>query len=280
MIRNYYSILGIDPKAGEEEIKKNYRALAFQCHPDRNPDDPAATEKFKEITEAYAVLMDSSKRRQYDDFLFASQTRRGAPEPRFAYTQEEIFRDLFNNPILYNFLNELDKDFGKSGVQFGPSLFENVFFRQGGVFFAGAIFGAFNPLGRAYKLYNFFKMARTAHGIYKQYRQTQGRTPGEIPETRKKTSGIIKEKLQALFGQKDTTREQQRLSFSLRISPEEAEEGTEKTLAFTTDGREERLKVKIPPATRGGTQLRLKGKGARIGDGEKRSDLFLVIEVD
>lgn len=279
MIKDYYSILEIDPKASEEEIKKAYRALAFQCHPDRNPDDPAATEKFKKITEAYAVLMDPSKRRQYDDFLFTAQTRRDAPEPQFAYTQEEIFRDLFNNPILYNFLNELGKDFGKSGVRFGPSLFENVFFRQGGVFFAGAIFGAFNPLGRAYKLYNFFKMAQTAHGIYKQYQQAQGGTPREVPEATPKSSGTLKKKVQALFGKKDHAREQH-LFFRLRVSLKEAAEGTEKTLAFTIDGREERLKVKIPPATRGGTQLRLKGKGARIGDGEKRSDLFLVIEVE
>ena len=66
--RDYYEILGVSRDASPEEIKKAYRRLAMQYHPDRNPDDKEAEEKFKEIAEAYEVLKDPSKRRRYDQF--------------------------------------------------------------------------------------------------------------------------------------------------------------------------------------------------------------------
>ncbi len=66
--RDYYEILGIDKSASEEEIKKAYRKMAFKYHPDRNPDDKDAEEKFKEISEAYQVLSDSNKRAMYDRY--------------------------------------------------------------------------------------------------------------------------------------------------------------------------------------------------------------------
>ncbi|MEP7077283.1 MAG: molecular chaperone DnaJ [Acidobacteriota bacterium] len=66
--RDYYEILGITKTATEAEIKRSYRALAVQHHPDKNPGDPQAEEKFKECAEAYAVLSDSQKRAAYDRF--------------------------------------------------------------------------------------------------------------------------------------------------------------------------------------------------------------------
>lgn len=68
MAKDYYAILGLDKNANEEEIKKAFRKLALQYHPDRNPGDKAAEEKFKEMNEAYQVLSDSDKRTQYDQF--------------------------------------------------------------------------------------------------------------------------------------------------------------------------------------------------------------------
>lgn len=67
-VRNYYEILGINPNASSEEIKKAYRTLARQYHPDRNPGNKIAEEKFKDINEAYEVLSDTTKRSQYDQF--------------------------------------------------------------------------------------------------------------------------------------------------------------------------------------------------------------------
>lgn len=68
--RDYYEVLGVDKNASDDQIKKAYRKLAIKYHPDRNPDDTAAEEKFKEAAEAYSVLSDPKKRQQYDQFGF------------------------------------------------------------------------------------------------------------------------------------------------------------------------------------------------------------------
>ncbi|HEY5999170.1 MAG TPA: J domain-containing protein [bacterium] len=82
--KDYYAALGVARGASEDEIKKAYRKLALQYHPDRNKGDKKAEEKFKEISEAYAVLSDKEKRAQFDQF--------GASDFRKRYSQEDIFR--------------------------------------------------------------------------------------------------------------------------------------------------------------------------------------------
>ena len=69
--RDYYEVLGLQKGASEEEIKKAFRKLALKYHPDRNPGDKEAEEKFKEINEAYSILSDSDKKAKYDRFGFA-----------------------------------------------------------------------------------------------------------------------------------------------------------------------------------------------------------------
>ena len=66
--RDYYETLGVSKGASASDIKKAYRKLALKYHPDKNPDDAAAEEKFKEAAEAYEVLSDDTKRQQYDRF--------------------------------------------------------------------------------------------------------------------------------------------------------------------------------------------------------------------
>jgi curved DNA-binding protein len=82
--KDYYTVLGVARGASDDEIKKAYRKLALQHHPDRNKGDKKAEEKFKEISEAYAVLSDKEKRTQYDQF--------GESGFRQRYSQEDIFR--------------------------------------------------------------------------------------------------------------------------------------------------------------------------------------------
>ena len=74
-VRNYYEILGVNKTASSEDIKKAYRTLARRYHPDRNPGNKAAEDKFKDINEAYEVLSDMSKRSQYDQFSKVWSTR-------------------------------------------------------------------------------------------------------------------------------------------------------------------------------------------------------------
>jgi molecular chaperone DnaJ len=92
--RDYYEVLGVPRSAGPDELKKAYRKLALQYHPDRNPDDPAAEEKFKEASEAYAVLSDDAKRRQYDQFGHQAM---GAGGFQDFGNVGDIFNDLFGD---------------------------------------------------------------------------------------------------------------------------------------------------------------------------------------
>jgi curved DNA-binding protein len=101
---DYYKTLGIDKKASKEEIKKAYRKLALKYHPDRNKDNPQAEEKFKEINEAYAVLSDPKKRKQYDQF--------GSAEFHQRFSQEDIFRGFDTNSIFKEFGFDLGDLFG------------------------------------------------------------------------------------------------------------------------------------------------------------------------
>jgi curved DNA-binding protein len=104
-IRNYYELLGVKRDASADEIKQAFRRLARKYHPDLNPGDKAAEDKFKDISEAYEVLSDRSKRSQYDKFTgFWRKNRTKAPaseprEPRDRSTEEEEFGDDFNTFI-------------------------------------------------------------------------------------------------------------------------------------------------------------------------------------
>jgi len=106
MADDYYKILRVDKKASLEEIKKAYRKLALKYHPDKNPDNKEAEDKFKKINEAYAVLSDPEKRQQYDSFGSDAFSRR--------FSQEDIFRNFDFNDILREFgFGGFDSNFSK-----------------------------------------------------------------------------------------------------------------------------------------------------------------------
>ncbi len=96
--RDYYEILGIGREAGDQEIKQAYRKLAMKFHPDRNPDDPAAEESFKECSEAYSILSDGQKRATYDRFGHAGvqgSAGAGGFSPEGFGDFSDILGDLF-----------------------------------------------------------------------------------------------------------------------------------------------------------------------------------------
>jgi molecular chaperone DnaJ len=93
--RDYYEVLGVGRSASEEEIKRAYRKLAVKFHPDKNPDDPHGEEKFKELGEAYDVLMDADKRAAYDRFGHAAFEQGGSFRGGF-HDPFDIFREVFS----------------------------------------------------------------------------------------------------------------------------------------------------------------------------------------
>jgi molecular chaperone DnaJ len=95
--KDYYDLLGVNRNVGEDDIKKAYRKLALKYHPDRNPGDKQAEEKFKEVSEAYQVLSDPQKRTQYDQFGHAAFGDGGPFSGGFDFTAgfEDIFGDIF-----------------------------------------------------------------------------------------------------------------------------------------------------------------------------------------
>lgn len=121
--RDYYEILGVQKGASEPDIKKAYRKLAMKYHPDRNPNNKAAEDKFKEVNEAYAVLSDTQKRKQYDTF--------GSTRFHQQYSSEDIFRGTDFNSIFEEF------GFGGGG---SASFFSSIFGGRGG-------FGGFGGMG-------------------------------------------------------------------------------------------------------------------------------------
>jgi molecular chaperone DnaJ len=95
--RDYYEVLGVSREAGESDIKSAYRKLARQFHPDHNPEDPSAEEKFKECSEAYSVLSDPQKRATYDRFGHAGVQSAGGPgfNPEAFSDFSDILGDFF-----------------------------------------------------------------------------------------------------------------------------------------------------------------------------------------
>src|SRR5438132_1062451 len=97
--RDYYEVLGVEKSASEEEIKKAFRGLAMKFHPDRNPGDDEATEKFKEATEAAGVLSDGEKRAIYDRYGHAGLEGAGATDYESVFRSAglgDVFSAAFN----------------------------------------------------------------------------------------------------------------------------------------------------------------------------------------
>jgi curved DNA-binding protein len=280
MAEDYYKILGVDKKASSSDIKKAYRKLAMKYHPDHAKDDKAAEEKFKKISEAYAVLSDEEKRKQYDTY--------GSADFQQRFSQEDIFRNFDFGDIF--------REFGFGGRGFST--------RDGGFRFSfggGSPFGGRRTQPAAPKgsdlVYELpLTVSEIALGANKNIAfQHQGRTENinvKIPK------GMIAGKKLRLSGKGESSPyggpagdlyiksvvvddpEYQVDGHDLYVNREirlsEAVFGTQISVP-TLDGKE--MTLKIPPGTRPKTKMRLSGLGLPHMKGDAKGDLYVVVHV-
>lgn len=277
MAKDYYGVLGVAKGASTDEIKKAYRKLALKYHPDKNPGDKKAEETFKEITEAYAVLSDEDKRRQYDQFGEAGFHQR--------FSQEDIFRNFDVGDIFREFGFGTDDIFGQLFGGAGGS-------RARSSFFTGR---ARAVKGQDYVMQLALPFRQAIQGGQKRidYRREGGvehlqvRIPPGVESGQKlRISGKggaspaggppgdlfleIKVEPDPVF-----TREGKDLTVNVRIPFSGACLGTSVDVP-TLEGSK---RVKVPAGMSGGGRIRLKGFGVPSKGGAK-GDLYAVVEVE
>jgi curved DNA-binding protein CbpA len=303
--KDYYRTLGVAAAATEDEIRRAYRRLALQYHPDRNPGNPRAEEQFKEVSEAYGVLIDSAKRRDYD------RVRQGGRTAEFRHTREDVFRDLFADPRASAVFEELRREFERLGMHvdrhdFHQTLFGGRAVVTGGVF----VITPFTPVRLLFRLVGAalgaaradraqIERGRTddpsrspAHPTSVSTRPTAAVTDARpsAPPGRRWLERALRAGQWLLGTPRDTSEPAGRprrdtgdvsgrdIVMPIMLSRADVETGGRKSIVVEHDGRREEILVTIPRGTRAGTRLRLRGKG-RAGSGGVPGDLYLTVEV-
>jgi len=257
---DYYKTLGVDKKASAEEIKKAYRKLARKYHPDRNPDDKAAEERFKGISQAYDVLGDPEKRKQYDSGTGPFTTGAG-PGGGFGGFQGFDFDTSGMGDILSNLFGGGAGRGGAGGrrgrarARRGADLEAQV-----SISFEQAISGAQIPLSVP-----MHDTCSTCHGT--------GAKPGTTPKVCPRCEGRgIETQGQGMFS---ISQPCSRCGGSGTViedpCPTCKGSGAVRTV--------KRMRVNIPAGVRDGSRIRLAGKGELGRDGGPPGDLYLVTHV-
>ena len=257
--KDYYNILGVDRDASQQAIKEAYRKLAFQYHPDRNT-DPVATEKMKDINEAYAVLSNVSKRKEYD--LLRSQYGSFAYERfRQSHTTDDIFRG-----------SDIDQIFEEFARTFGFRSFGDIFRESYGPGYRGFEFRRPGMFGRGFV---FYPGTRRMSG-QQQSPDSQIQMPG-LPFTGV-LGKVIKFFLKKLTGLELPERGKD-WHDTVTLSPEKARDGAEVKYSYKKWGKPKDLMVKIPPKVRDGQRIRLGGMGSPGKAGGESGDLYLRVQI-
>ncbi|MFQ5717337.1 MAG: DnaJ domain-containing protein [Nitrospinales bacterium] len=269
--KDYYKILAIPENAGEVEIKKAFRKLAMEFHPDHNRGDPECEEKFKEISEAYGVLIDPTKRREYDRYRSGAYSGAYSNSSRFNYSQQDIFESIFRNAFSRDIFEDLNREFSQSGVRSGPSFFQKILFGGATSGLARLLWLLPGPLGRIGQVLRLVQMAASSLSLLNRMQKSKGVEGGENP---------LLDSIKGLFGATKTTSAASSLDIELQIAlPQaEAQSGAKKELAYKIDGEGERLRISIPPGVASGQKLRIKEKGYKKNG--RRGDLILSIRVE
>ncbi len=264
--RDYYEILGVGRSADNGEIKKAYRKLAIKFHPDKNPDDPSAGEKFREATQAYEGLKDSQKRTQYDQVGHMDQ---GA-----GFGGAGGYGGGFNvdlNDALESFL----RNFGMGGMGGG---FGDVF---GGGGSAGRNRGRSLQLELSISLLEAAKGAKKTVKLNKQVPCTDcdgsGAAAGSHPVTcsQCRGQGRVRQVRQSLLGQMMT----EGVCPQCQGQGSVVENPCSSCRGSGTIRGEETLTIKVPAGVSSGNYMELKGKGDAGQAGAPAGDLRVVFEV-
>jgi len=274
-MKDYYQILGVPDDASPEDIKSAFRKLAFKHHPDTNPgNEQEAEEKFKEINEAYGVLGDEGKRRQYDFARSGRLAGVGADTwpGGFSYSQQDIFRDAFSNQAVFD---ELSQMFGRAGLRFDQDFLNRVFF--GG---SGFVFQVFTGPGGANRRVYRFGDETNYQADYSQAGVTTYQ-----PSFIERWLFKIVVKIGGFFLRKLLGIQYQPLPkgsldqhMELELTAAEAAAGDEKPVTFKRGNKTRKLMVKVPAGIKEGTEIRLKGMGEK--DGEESGDLYLRVKIE
>ena len=259
--RDYYEVLGVDRGADEATIKKAYRQLAKKYHPDMNPGDKEAEKKFKEASEAYAVLSDAEKRRQYDQFGHAAFEQGGGGAGGFGGfdfnggDMGDIFGDIFGDLF----------GGGRSRrANNGPMKGANVRTAVR-ITFEEAVFGCEKQLDL-----NLKDECTTCHGT--------GAKPGTSPETCPKCggNGQIVYTQQSLFGTVRNVQTCPDCNGSGKIVKEKCADchGS----GYITNRK--KIAVTIPAGIDNGQSIRIREKGEPGVNGGPRGDLLVEVQVE
>jgi curved DNA-binding protein CbpA len=272
--KDYYATLGVPQEATEDEIRKAYRRLALEWHPDRRPGDARAGDRFKEISEAYAVLASPAKRREYDEASRPGST--GA----FHHSQHDLLRDLFADPRASSIFDELAREFVRLGLRVDARTFRHTLF-GGRAVVVGGVF-VISPLTILPPL---LRIARAALGGARGAAPVAGREAAPLPARGRGLLGTLARVGRSLFARPGGTPSigagsaPEDVSLPLRLTRREAELGANRPVTIDWARGPEEVRVKIPPGIRPGTRLRLRGKGRSRGDGS-RGDAYLVVEIE
>ncbi|MHC1727463.1 MAG: DnaJ domain-containing protein [Syntrophobacteraceae bacterium] len=291
---DYYETLSVAPEASADEIKKAYRKLALETHPDRNPGDARSEERFKKINEAYGVLSDSGKRAQYDQYRRLGYQPGRAQGSGFGYSQEEIFKDFFTSGQAQDIFREMEREFGRMGMRFDPTFINNMFFGGRNIFFQGVIFGPGRV--RVVRYGNPFATRPQSPPKPPEEPALDALKPGKLIQSGLSLLGKAGKKagaylLKKAFGldRAPVNRDERKiagegaepnLTYQLQISEDQALEGTivQVDLPHLQTGK--RVSVRIPAGVRTGTRLRLREMGNSFpGDPFRRGDVYIDVRI-